>query len=43
MVNVCHDAGKPVLSSAFLTRSDTNWPVQSHKKVRILKFWEEVK
>ena len=25
-------------SSRFLTRSDTNRPVQSHMKVRILKF-----
>ena len=29
-------------SSGFLTRSDTNRPVQSQKKVRILKFWVEV-
>ena len=29
-------------SSGFLTRSDTNWPVQSQKNVRILKFWVEV-
>ena len=26
------------LYSRFPTRSDTNWPVQSQKKVRILKF-----
>ena len=29
-------------SSGFLTRSDTNRPVQSQKKVRILKFWVDV-
>ena len=29
-------------SSGFPTRSDTNRPVQSQKKVRILKFWVEV-
>ena len=30
-------------SSWFLTRSETNQPVQSKKKVRLLKFWVEVK
>ena len=29
-------------SSGFLTRSDTNWPVLTQKKARILKFWVEV-
>ena len=29
-------------SSGFLTMSDTNRPVQSQKKARILKFWVEV-
>ena len=29
-------------SSGFPTMSDTNWPIQSQKKIRILKFWEEV-
>ena len=29
-------------SSEFPTRSDTNRPVQSQKKVRILKLWVEV-
>ena len=29
--------------SGFPTRSDTNQPVQPQKKVRILKFWIEVK
>ena len=30
------------LSSEFLTRSDTNRPVQSQEKVKILKFWIEL-
>ena len=30
-------------SSGFPTRSGTYQPVQSQKKVRILKFWVEVK
>ena len=29
-------------SLGFPTRSDTNQPVQSQKKVRILKFWVDV-
>ena len=29
-------------SSGFPTRSDRNWPVQSQKKARILKFWIKV-
>ena len=29
-------------SSGFLTRSNTNWPVQSQKKVKILKFMVDV-
>ena len=27
------------LSPGFMTRSNTNWPLQSEKSVRRLKFW----
>ena len=33
---------REIWSSGFLTKSDTNWPVQSQKQARCLKVWLEV-